>query len=534
MQIRIKFLSGALAERSIRYDEFPVSIGSGKNDDIQIDLVGTPPPQVAVEHARILSENGQILIQDIKDGFPTFVNGARAPEGSKVALVAGDKLAFGNNNPFLVFLGRESGTTTENAAILQQQPSSVFPLMLVLITVVAIAAFQFRDYFRGTPSGGFISANSVAAIQSTPLATVKPPASSVQMPDVPVTAPHGKIAVEIEEPFTLPITSVLVENSQLTISSNDANGFDLAGVTKGDIVMVAALVGDLDNSDEAFIIPTTQWKTFFSKKTTPIAAYQLNKAEYKESDQQIFFASQIEADVPVSLVFNNSKAWWSSETYHVWIYKLRNVLFDKQKTEVMRQSQIEEMRRDYSSRFLHKDFTLRIRKCGEENAYYDPNTGNMILCTELIGSAFSDQQFSAVDFIIRHELGHLLSAQWGMPISNNEQDADELGYVFTVLVGDVGAIHQGIEFWKNKCRTTPNQEKNIDDPHQHPCQRARNFERVINGSTEVTKKWVRLLTPHMTTEYLQELNIRSENWIDHDAVQKELKYRSQPGWVYKP
>ncbi len=90
---------------------------------------------------------------------------------------------------------------------------------------------------------------------------------------------------------------------------------------------------------------------------------------------------------------------------------------------------------------------LSIEECGQANAFYDPNTKEIILCTELIADfdkAFAkefkkqDEADAAVGdatvFVFFHELGHALIDVYDLPVTGKEEDAvDQLS---TIIVAD--------------------------------------------------------------------------------------------------
>ncbi len=96
---------------------------------------------------------------------------------------------------------------------------------------------------------------------------------------------------------------------------------------------------------------------------------------------------------------------------------------------------------------LPENVYLSIEECGQANAFYDPNTKEIIMCTELIvdfAKAFAkefkkpDEADEAVGdatiFVFFHELGHALIDVYDLPITGKEEDAvDQLS---TIIVAD--------------------------------------------------------------------------------------------------
>jgi hypothetical protein len=96
---------------------------------------------------------------------------------------------------------------------------------------------------------------------------------------------------------------------------------------------------------------------------------------------------------------------------------------------------------------LPENIYLSMEECGQANAFYDPNTKEIIMCVELIADfakAFAkefkkqDEGDAAVGdatvFVFFHELGHALIDVYDLPVTGKEEDAvDQLS---TIIVAD--------------------------------------------------------------------------------------------------
>ncbi|HXG92103.1 MAG TPA: DUF4344 domain-containing metallopeptidase [Blastocatellia bacterium] len=82
------------------------------------------------------------------------------------------------------------------------------------------------------------------------------------------------------------------------------------------------------------------------------------------------------------------------------------------------------------------DVTLSLRECGEENAFYNPDTKRVEMCYELVEHFYNifkpdarsqeelDQDvFGASAFVFAHELGHALIDVLDLPSTGKEEDA---------------------------------------------------------------------------------------------------------------
>jgi hypothetical protein len=85
-----------------------------------------------------------------------------------------------------------------------------------------------------------------------------------------------------------------------------------------------------------------------------------------------------------------------------------------------------------------RDVTITHMDCGEEDAYYAADEHGIVMCYELLKRvAVSDSEedsFRAWSFMIFHELGHALIAQYNIPIAGKGEDAaDDISTL--VLIG---------------------------------------------------------------------------------------------------
>jgi hypothetical protein len=108
-----------------------------------------------------------------------------------------------------------------------------------------------------------------------------------------------------------------------------------------------------------------------------------------------------------------------------------------------------------------RDLPVRHTACGEENAFYDPSTGALSMCYELLekisqvandGTAtdqeLGDRIVGTWMFVFFHELGHGLIDMYDLPITGREEDSvDDFSTVLMVQAGlDEYALHAA-EYW---------------------------------------------------------------------------------------
>jgi hypothetical protein len=104
---------------------------------------------------------------------------------------------------------------------------------------------------------------------------------------------------------------------------------------------------------------------------------------------------------------------------------------------------------------LPVDLPIVFMECGEENAFYDPDKGEIHMCYELINQfietfarhsktpeAAVTATLDAVAFVLFHELGHALIHIYELPATGKEEDAvDQLATLLLIEgVGEEGEV----------------------------------------------------------------------------------------------
>ena len=122
---------------------------------------------------------------------------------------------------------------------------------------------------------------------------------------------------------------------------------------------------------------------------------------------------------------------------------LLNKLFSAE-VYVMRSAVLEWKNRGY----LPPDFQVVFPKCGEANAFYDPQNKAVVMCQELLyefarfSAEFSPNKkewfhsaFGMILFVFIHEMGHAMIDLHDLPILGAEEDAvDRLAIIFAASI----------------------------------------------------------------------------------------------------
>lgn len=173
--------------------------------------------------------------------------------------------------------------------------------------------------------------------------------------------------------------------------------------------------------------------------------------------------------------------------------------------------------------FIFPDFQTSVRHCGVSNAFSNPN---ITLCTELLEEMVTRGMSSAIAFVYLHELGHTLMRQWGLPLWDNEDAADEFATVILLQGNQSEAALQAAQFWASQNTSTQDAVAKIwmDDRHSLSPQRARNIIRWVNNRTELVSSWERIFVPNMQTPALKS-SLNDSAVLDKNLVRSELARR---------
>jgi hypothetical protein len=133
------------------------------------------------------------------------------------------------------------------------------------------------------------------------------------------------------------------------------------------------------------------------------------------------------------------------------------------------------------------DIVVAVTNCDQPNAFYDPETHEVVVCHELIDDYYAlfsrkikdpkkldDAVRGATSSTFFHELGHALVDAWKLPITGKEEDAvDQLSTVVLMRRTDAGermALNGAVSF-KLYANFTAGEEKIYWDEHSLDEQR---------------------------------------------------------------
>lgn len=147
---------------------------------------------------------------------------------------------------------------------------------------------------------------------------------------------------------------------------------------------------------------------------------------------------------------------------------------------------------------LPRDMTVFFRDCGEPNAAYDPRSGNITFCFELVklfDELYSKQAKSpeeakelirgAVFFVFFHEFGHALAHELDLPLTGKEEDAvDQFATLLLLEQGEKGeqAALSGAAFFL-ALGSEPGKKLLFWDEHSLDAQRFYNIACWLYGAS---------------------------------------------------
>lgn len=173
--------------------------------------------------------------------------------------------------------------------------------------------------------------------------------------------------------------------------------------------------------------------------------------------------------------------------------------------------------------FVFPDFRTSVRHCGVANAFSNPN---ITLCVELLEQLPPSNAASVIAFVYSHELGHTLMKEWGLPMWDNEDDADEFATALMLMAKQKTMALEAAQWWASQGATDRDAIAKIwmDDRHSLSPQRARNIIRWVNNANEIVPRWERVFVPNMQTPALQSM-LKEVSASEKDIVDAELSRR---------
>lgn len=186
------------------------------------------------------------------------------------------------------------------------------------------------------------------------------------------------------------------------------------------------------------------------------------------------------------------------------------------------------------------DIGMRFAECGEDNAFYDPETQEVTVCIEMFTeereqfAAYYDTEAEIDDaiqgsflFTVFHEVGHALVDVLDIPITGREEDVVDGLAAWWLIDGDDGeqnAIAGALSFYTDPSEAADIEETDFSDEHSISQQRYYTLTCYVYGSD--TTKYADLLedewlTPERAEQCPAEYDRLNRSW--YALLDKYLK-----------
>lgn len=310
--------------------------------------------------------------------------------------------------------------------------------------------------------------------------------------------------------------SRLLIDKRMEIEAGSYTYFELplsAGTT---LVTKFIVSGGLNDRLNVWLLDLHNYQLFRAGR--PYSVYKGTSGTFQHLVQYTF---TIPATGPYYLVFDNRGALMLSRTAHANVYLVERTLGSQHQKDV-------ELYNGLYYGLLRKlfefdDIDVTVRVCGMENAFSNPN---ITMCRELIDNNEKRGIPAANIFVFFHEAAHSLLQLWGYPLSDNEDAADEMATVLSLLIKKEELALQAAQWWANSgSRQEALSKMVIDDRHTISPQRARNIVNWLNRKDELLQRWQKFWVPHMTHEALVALRDSNDVWINKKLIVATLDAR---------
>jgi Putative metallopeptidase len=337
-------------------------------------------------------------------------------------------------------------------------------------------------------------------------ATAEPQSSSCSQLKIDPTTSSVTVSVEpsasqVRQTVTIPAHQGLVYSVPLEEGSA--------------LVARFQVVGGLNNQIKVMLLDTTNYQLYQAHQK--YSYYRGTTGQVRGTGHYVFKASQTGV---YDLVVDNSEAWLLPRQVQLYVYSV-SPSSTQQSMEAERT--LTNLFGNVGKLFVFPSFKIQLRHCGVVNAFSNPN---ITLCTELVESLADQHLEQAIGFVFFHELGHSMMRLWGLPLSDNEDVADEFATVCMILAKQQGPALQAAQWWAAQTNQQEALSKLwVDDRHTVSPQRARNIIHWLNQPDDLLQRWMRLMTPHLQTSALLELMKDPRLVPVRDVIEAELQRR---------
>jgi hypothetical protein len=274
--------------------------------------------------------------------------------------------------------------------------------------------------------------------------------------------------------------------------------------------------GGLNDKIQVLLLDADNFQLYSAHR--PFKRYPGNSGSIKGIGKYNF---KIPQDGVYYIVLDNGQAWLMPRNVAL---HLDAILPQSTSTSEQIKTALETQYSTLKRVFIFPDFQTSVVHCGVVNAFSNPN---ITMCVELLEELQARGMTDTINFVYLHELGHTLMREWGLPLWDNEDAADEFATAFLLMGKQQKTALQAAQWWASQGATSQDAVAKIwmDDRHSLSPQRARNIIRWVNDESEIVPRWQHVFVPNMQTPLLEGI-LRDPAMPDKDFVKLELVRRT--------
>lgn len=302
---------------------------------------------------------------------------------------------------------------------------------------------------------------------------------------------------------------------RIDVKAGNVAAYDLT-LPRGSILAANFQVsGGINQSIKVWLLDATNYQQFMAGQQ--FSYFQGTSGSVRQIASYTFNVPQTNN---YNLVLDNRAALLLPRTVDLYVYAL---LPEPDSDQIELKKNLETSYQQLKSMFVFDDFQISIRHCGVANAFSNPN---ITICTEILEQLHDQNADEATAFVFFHELGHSMMGLWGLPLSDNEDVADEFATVWLILGRQQEAALKAAKYWASQTSEQEAMSKLfVDDRHTISPQRARNIIRWLNKDDDLVRRWMKIMIPNMQTAALRQMLNDPDPRIDQELVRGELAKR---------
>jgi hypothetical protein len=260
----------------------------------------------------------------------------------------------------------------------------------------------------------------------------EPAQSSASCEQSKIDAATSSVTVSVE-PSTPQVRQTVA------IAAHNGLVYSLSLTQGSALVARFQVAGGLNNKIKVMLLDMSNYQLYQSHQK--YSYFQGTTGEVRNVGHYVF---KVPLTGVYDLVVDNSEAWLLPRQVQLYVY---SVLPTPIAQTIEAQQTLTNSLGVIGKLFIFPSFKIQFRHCGIVNAFSNPN---ITICTELVESLADQHHEQAIGFVFFHELGHSIMRLWGLPLSDNEDVADEFATVCMILVRQQQPALQAAQWWASQ------------------------------------------------------------------------------------